>query len=270
MGLEVLAATAVVSTVGGALAGEKKAKAIGDAANAQLGQQQADRDLALKYAEPSPDELKQLNQAIGLNETDIARKQKLLDSSDPAIIEAGKQALQLLRGEDAKTLAPLRTNIAKQESALREKLMAQLGPGYENTTAGLQALQAFNEQANGALVNAQQGSLAQLLGVAQDTSGRYGLQSNIANASGLAGMFGNISNRQVSAIRGTPIAAGNQFMGDYASAANQQETFGNMINLGSTLYSAGAFGGSGSTAKSPFASGTQVAADNKNPYSMES
>ena len=242
MGLEVLAATAVVGTIGGAIAGENAARAQGDIAEAQLGQQRSDRDLALKYAEPSPEELAQLNRAIALNEGDIQRKEKLLASSDPALIEAGSQALKLLRGEEAKTLGPLKTNIAKQESALREKLTAQLGSGYENTTAGIQALQAFNEQANAALSGAQESSLARLLGVAQDTSGRYGMQSNITNASGLAGMFGNLNERKISAINKTPITnAGAQFVGDMQSARNMQNAIGGAINLGSTLYGAGAF-----------------------------
>jgi len=217
----------------GRRAGKKAAKAQGDIAMAQLEQQREDRDLALKYAEPTPDELNQIQRGITLNENDIARKEKLLASSDPALIEAGSQALKLLRGEEAKTIAPLKANIAKQESALRERLQAQLGPGYENTTAGIQALQAFNEQANAAVTGAQQSSLAQLLGVAQDTSGRYGMQSNIANTAGLAGLFGNISNRQVSAINQTPITgAGAQFIGDLQNARTSQQATGRAIQIG--------------------------------------
>lgn len=217
----------------GRRAGKKAAKAQGDIAMAQLEQEREDRDLALKYAEPTPDELNQIQRGITLNENDIARKEKLLASSDPALIEAGSQALKLLRGEEAKTIAPLKANIAKQESALRERLQAQLGSGYENTTAGIQALQAFNEQANAAITGAQQSSLGQLLGVAADTSGRYGVQSNIANTAGLAGLFGNISNRQVSAVNKTPITgAGAQFVGDLQNARASQQVTGRAIQIG--------------------------------------
>lgn len=226
----------------GRRAGKKAAKAQGDIAMAQLEQERADRDLALKYAEPTPDELNQIQRGITLNENDIARKEKLLASSDPALIEAGSQALKLLRGEEAKTIAPLKANIAKQESALRERLQAQLGSGYENTTAGIQALQAFNEQANAAITGAQQSSLGQLLGVAQDTSGRYGVQSNIANTAGLAGLFGNISNRQVSAVNKTPITgAGAQFVGDLQNARASQQVTGRAIQIGGIV--AGGLGG---------------------------
>ncbi len=231
-----------VSTLG-MTAGMRGAKAQGEAAMANLAQQQADRALALKYAEPSPEELKALNSAVATNEAEIARKTKLLESADPALMEAGKQALQLLRGEEAKTIAPLRNNIAKQESELRAKLQAQLGPGYENTTAGIQALQAFNEQANGAIAGAQQNALGVLLGSAQTTSAQNGLQNNIANSGALAGLFGNINNRQVSAITGAPITnAGAPFVGDIAGAAANQQFVGNAIQVGGLIASGGVSG----------------------------
>lgn len=239
----------------GKRSGKKAATAQGNIAEAQLAQQREDRDLALKYAEPTPQELEQLNRSIALNEGDISRKEKLLASSDPAIIEAGEQALKLLRGEEAKTLGPLRNNIAKQEQLLRQKLQAQLGSGYENTTVGIQALQAFNEQSNNAISGAQESALGRLLGVAQDTSSRYGMQSNIANASGLANLFGNISNRRVAAITGAPITnAGAQFVGDLQSARASQDVVGRAINIGSIV--AGAYTGSSGGPKNPYGGST--------------
>jgi len=247
-------------TLGG-YGGMKAAEAQGDIAKAQEAEQRAMRAEALKYAEATPEELAQLNRSIALNESDIARKEKLLASSDPALIEAGTQALQLLRGEEAKTLAPLRSNIAKQESALRSKLAAQLGSGYENITAGIQALQAFNEQSNNAMANAQQATIGQLLGVAQDTSSRYGAQSNIANSGTIGGLFGNIQNRKISALTGTPITgAGSQFVGDLQSARAGQSVFNNALKIAGMA--AGAGGGSGGTP------GTIQAASNTNPYSL--
>lgn len=247
----------------GATAGMRGARAQGDAAMASLAQQQADRALALKYAEPSPEELAQLNRGIALNEAEVARKEKILASSDPAVIEAGQQALKLLRGEEAKTLGPLKSNIAKQESALREKLLAQLGSGYENTTAGIQALNAFNEQANNALSAAQQNSLGQLLGVAQDSSARYGTESNAKTAGGLASLFGNINNRRISAITGAPITnAGAPFVGDIAGAAANQQFVGNAIKVGGIVASGGLSG------MLPSGGGAGATAGAGNPYTF--
>lgn len=245
----------------GATAGMRGAKAQGDAAMATMAQQQADRAQALKFAEASPAELAQIERGIALNESDIARKQKLLDSSDPALIESGTQALKLLRGEEAKTLAPLRADLDKQEQALRSKLQAQLGTGYENTTAGLQALQAFNEQKNNALSGAQQNALGMLLGVAQNTSKNYGMQSNIANSSALSQLFGNISGRQVNALNGNPINAAAPFVGDIAQAGANQQFIGNAIKVGSAVASGGGTMFAGGTPS--FSEGQAVSG---NPY----
>lgn len=251
------------------ISGKKAADAQGKIAEAQEAEQRERRALALKYAEATPEELAQINRSISLNESDIARKEKLLASSDPAVIEAGDQALKLLRGEEAKTLAPLRSNIQKQEQALRAKLQAQLGPGYENTTAGIQALAAFNEQANNAMTTAQNQTIGQLLGVAQDTSSRYGTQSNISNAGTLSSLFGNISNRKVGAVNATPItAAGSQFVGDLQAARGMTNLINTGVQGAAAIYGAGGFGGGGGSTI-PFLPGQQTSASNSNPYSMD-
>lgn len=204
---------------GGYTSGQRAARAQGEMAQAQEAQQRAERAQVLQAAEATPQELSQLQRSISLNESSIARNEKLLASSDPALIEAGTQALALLRGEEAKTLAPLRNNIQKQEQALRAKLQAQLGSGYENSTAGIQALQAFNQQANDALANAQNATIGQLLGVAQNTSARASNQQGIANAATIGQLFGDIQKRKISAMTGAPITgAGSQFVGDLQSA----------------------------------------------------
>lgn len=221
-----------IPIIGSAWAGQDAADAQGQIAEAQLNQQRTDRAMAVAAAEPSPQEIAQLNRAIALNESDVIRKEKLLASSDPALIEAGKQALELLNGAEAKTLGPLKSKIAKEEQTLRQRLAAQLGPGYENTTAGLQALQAFNEQSSNALSTAQNQTLGQLLGVAQDTSGRYEMQTNISNAGNISSLFGNQSARRVNAITGSPITnAGANFVADLQSARNTQQTIGQMFQL---------------------------------------
>lgn len=225
-------------------AGRRAANAQGQIAMAQLAEQRAQRAAATAAAEPTPEELAQLERSIQLNTQDIARKEKLLASSDPALIEAGTQALALLQGKEASILAPLKNQRAKEEAALREKLRSQLGSGYENTTAGIQALQAFGESSNNVYANAQQQSLAQLLGVAQNTSAGYGIQNNISNAGNIANQFGNISNRRVSAINSTPItAAGSQYAGDLANAQQQAATMNQLVNLGVKGAAAYATGG---------------------------
>jgi len=216
--------------------GQDAANAQGNIAKAQLAQQRADRKAAMQAAEPSAMELEQLQRSIELNNQDIGRKQKLLDSSDPALIEAGAQALKLLKGEEAKALAPIRSQQAKERQKLEESLRQRLGSGYATSTAGIQALSAFDEQAMNVQTNAQQQTLGQLLGVAQNTSASYGMQNNISNAGNIAQARGNINNRSINAINGTPITgAGAQFVGDLQTAKNNQQTIGNIIGVGSTI-----------------------------------
>ena len=227
-------------------AGRRSAEAQQRIAEAQLAEQVRTRELATAAAEPSIAEMRQLERSIALNDKDIVRKERLIASSDPALIEAGQQALALLRGQDAAILSPLKNQRAKERAKLDERLRAQLGTGYETSTAGLQALAAFDEASNNVYANAQQQSLAQLLGVAQQTSANYGLQNNIANAGSISGLYGNQSTRRVSAINQTPITAvGAQFAGDLALATNQIATMKDLFNLGITGASAAARSQSG-------------------------
>ena len=216
-------------------AGKRSANAQLAIAHAQEAEQRAQRQAAINAANPSPQEVAQLEQAIALNTQDIARKQKLLDSSDPALIEAGTQALALLQGKEAATLSPLKNQRAKERAQLEAKLRSQLGSGYANTTAGLQSLAAFDEASNNVYTNAQQSSLAQLLGVAQNTSANYGMQSNIQNAGNLSSLYGNQSSRMVNAITGNKIdTAGSQYAGELARAQSQIATTGQLLNLAAT------------------------------------
>lgn len=237
----------------GGIYGEMKAAdAQGDIAEAQARQQQADRGLALRFAEATPEELAQLNRAIAVNESDIQRKEKLLASADPALIEAGTQALALLRGEEAKTLAPLRNQFQKQESELRNKLAAQLGSGYETSTAGIQALNALRESQAGQLATAQENTLGRLLGVAQSVSAQ-GMGNAVSNTATLGQLFGDIQKRKLAALQGSPIdTAGSQFVGDlqrarvYAGIPKKgAELIGTVIGAASGGGLGGALGGGG-------------------------
>jgi hypothetical protein len=219
--------------VGQVVAGQEGARLQGNLARAQEAEQRRTQQMAIDAANPSPQEIAQLEQAISLNTQDIARKQKLIDSSDPALIEAGKQALELLQGKEAATLSPLKTQREKERAKLEASLRSQLGSGYANSTAGIQALSAFDEASNNVYANAQQQSLGQLLGVAQNTSGSYGLQSNIGNAANFSQLYGNQGSRMVGAITGTPIsAAGSQYAGGIAANTNIGATLGNLLDTG--------------------------------------
>lgn len=246
----VVRGTAAVMTAGiseNYLAGQAGAKAAGDAANATYGQQQADRAEARRLAEPSPMEMQQLEQAINTNTTDIARKQRLLDSSDPALIEAGHQALSLMNGQDAKTLDPIRKQRARERDVMAQRLQAQLGSGWETSTAGIQAMRQFDESTDTVLANAQQQSLGQLLGVAQNTQGYGNTGSNVATSQNIANQRGNINVRQINALTGNRVDPGLQYAGDIAGAKNAQQTWGSVTNMAGQLIGGAMGGGGGGT-----------------------
>lgn len=221
--------------------GKEANAAQGRIAEAQLEEQRRTRAAAVAAANPSPQEIQQLNQAISLNQQDITRKQRLIDSSDPALIEAGTQALKLLQGQDAKTLDPIRKQREKERLQLTNKLRSQIGSGFENSTAGIQALSAFDEATANALGNAQQNSLSQLLGIAQNTSAGYGVQNNISNSGTLSALFGNQGNRMISAINGTPITgSGAQFVTDLQNARSNTALANAGVNAGLAYVTGGA------------------------------
>ena len=217
----------------------RSADAAQSAANAQLGQQRADREAALKFAAPSPEELAQLQQAISLNSQDIARKQKILDSSDPALIESGKQALALLQGKEASTMAPLRNQRAQQRAALEQQLQQRLGPDYASSTAGIQALNSFDQQSANLMANQQQQTLAQFMGYVGMGQQAGSQQANIANSQSFADYYGKIGTRQANVITGTQIDPGLAYTGDMARASAaqrfQSQQFNEFLNPASNM-----------------------------------
>ena len=223
----------------GALTGYDAAKAKEKMAQAELEQQRSDRQAALAAAD-NPHEIAQLEQSVRMNERDLARREQLIASADPALIEAGKQALALLQGKEAATLGVVRKQREQQKTQLQNTLRQRLGTGFETSTAGIQAMAAFDQQTDSLIAQEQDRTLGRLLGVTQDTAGRYGTQENVRSAAGLAGQYGNIANRRISAITGQPINAGLQYAGDLYQAQANQQLFKDVLSTGAAIASGGA------------------------------
>lgn len=270
IGVGIMAAGAI----GQAVAGQELASAQGAAARAQLTEQQRQqameikmaqesRDLALQYAKMTPQELAEIDRNSKLISSDIARKEKILASVDPALIEAGTQALQLLRGEEAKTLAPIRDERARQRKSLEDRLRSQLGSGFESSTAGLQALNEFDRQTSQVMAGAQEQSLQTLLGATQNIANISALTPDIYASQSLATLMGANRQLSVNAILGTQVKptaiteAGAPFATAAAQAANSSRMWGNVGNIGGALLGAsagGAFGGgAAATTATPYA-----------------
>lgn len=216
------------------------ARAQEDAANSQMKQQWADRSEAQRYAEATPEELANLQNSIKFAQYDIDRKQKLLDSADPALIEAGKNALAMLKGQEAGVLGPMKQNIARQESTLRQRLAAQYGPGYESTTAGQNALAAFQQQANMSLEQAQQASLGQLLGVVQNTAAQ---NANLNMQQTLGQMLGGIQGRKINTLQGFGVDPALGYAGQMSKAQILPKMINTASQVAGIISGAGAFTG---------------------------
>lgn len=104
----------------------------------------------------------QFEKDIANQEKNLGRQEQLISQLDPTIIEASQQALRLLKGEDASTLAPLKRQRERQRQKIVNSLREQLGPGAETSTAGMQALTMFDSETDQLMSGAQQQALGNL------------------------------------------------------------------------------------------------------------
>ncbi len=236
-------ASKVGDFVGSITGANREAEAAQAIAEEQLAEARKTQELATAAAAPSMGELEAINRLIGVNQTNIERQQnlieretRLLQASDPALIEAANQALALLKGEEAASIGPLRAEREKQRNDLRQRLVSQIGPGAETSSAGIEALNAFDNQTASILSQTQQQTLGSFLGVAQDISTTVPQVTTQAGAV-LGGDIGreigaqqNIVSRKVSAITGTAPAiietAGASSFGELIKGQRQQEFAG--------------------------------------------
>ena len=223
----------VATGVGGAVA----ANAQGKAANAQLDEARRQREAVMAASAPSPAEIAAMDRAVALGEAAVARQERVLDAVDPTLIEAGQQALELLRGKDAEILAPLRKQRADQREALRQRLADQLGGGFETSSAGIKALNEFDNQTAGFLGQAQLNAVSGLLGTTLGARQQVNPLASVNTFASLADMLGGPNRRAVAGLTGTPITpyAGAPFVG--AAAGGQALTgFGTgLVGLGGMM-----------------------------------
>lgn len=213
--------------IGGASAAAKdEAKAAGQkaileqqAAAEALAFQKQTREQAEAAAEPSFEELAaiqnlsiQRDALVADSKRALARQEELLDAVDPALKEAGRQALELLQGRDAAALDPIRDQRTRQRDQLEQQLAQRLGSGFRTSSAGIEALGRFDDSTDTLLFNAQQQTLGTFLQFSAAV--RPDLIGDITRAGQAAGQLTgqeiaaqqNISGRRVAAISGTPVS----------------------------------------------------------------
>lgn len=241
----------------GADATQNAANAQSAAANAQLTAQNKARQTALQLAAPTAGEIAAIDRVTQRNEAQsavtlqqVTSGLSALASIDPAIKSAGDQAYQVLQGQQSQLLAPIQAQRSRQRQDLENQLAARLGPGFRSSSAGIEAINKFDQATNESLAGAQQQTLLTLGNFFTGaSSARTGISNSINDATRVqqAGdqielnAEGQIQNRQVAAWNGAAptagnavvTAAGNSQAGNVAAATNNQ-------NLGSAIGSLGA------------------------------
>lgn len=149
------------------LFGDSGARAAGKAAMAQQAAAQQGYQQYADIVNPATTAgLLSLDRDIANQEKNLSRQEQLISQIDPTIIEASQQALRLLKGEQSSALAPVQRQRDQQRQTLLNTLREQLGPGAENSTAGIQALTRFDSETNNLLAGQQQAALQGLGGIA--------------------------------------------------------------------------------------------------------
>lgn len=193
------AAVAGQAVAGGVAAGQKA-----DAAQNQQNMAINAAKEAKIAALPSAQEIAMIDSQIQQKDITIGRERKLIEAVDPTLIEAGKQAFQLLQGKDAEILGPIQRQRARQKQNLQEQLRRNLGPGYETSSAGIEALGKFDAETSNISATAQQNAVGMLLGSTQQTAGMARAGENAGNQMGFQALAAqqNIQSRQLSAANG--------------------------------------------------------------------
>ena len=232
------------------------------AAQDQLNQAQNNRGSAMSYASASPQELNLLGQQYTAANQNLQQQQQLMNSIDPALMEASKQALAIMQGGNAASTQPMFALRNQQRSQLVASLQNQYGPGAESTSIGQHALQNFDMQTQ----NMQTGQLGNLMGMA--SSGAQvgaGVNQAISQLGNINQQYGNIQTRQLNASLGTGTQLYNSAGANNVASTLQGQ---GMASLGNNLMSttgtlAGAmYGNKGNTTNyygTPGGEGTQEA-----------
>lgn len=227
-----------VMTVGGGLLGMGGADKAGKAAQGAAMDRQAAAqryfgesaerlDTNFKdFKDASIADMARMDDIIARQDKNLARQEQMIAQIDPTVLEASQQALKLLRGESSSTLAPIQNQRATERQKLVNQLRAQLGPGAETSTAGIQALTRFDAQTSQLMSSAQQGALAQL----GATAGQFNsIRPNLSNE---YGMQANLSGRKLGSQEGIMNA-------NFRSAEQRRQDYANVIGSAGAQHTAG-------------------------------
>lgn len=226
------------SAVLGYVGSQQSAQAAQGAAGAQADQAAANRTAILgtadKYnqnitnlSQATPQELNILGQSYDASSKQLAQQQKLMDSIDPSLMEASKQALQILRGGTAASEQPIMAMRNSQRANLVNSLRAQYGPGAESSSIGQRALQQFDMQSQ----QMQQQTLGNLMGIASNPAPGQNLQRSISGLEEVGQGYAGLQTRQLN----TQLNLMGQTMGALGGVSQQMLSTAGSQYVGASL-----------------------------------
>jgi hypothetical protein len=217
--MAIATSTAIIAglAAGGAVAGSAiQAEAQSDIAKAQQAAAGRMREEALKFAAPTSQELENLTKMVTMYDKMYAQQSATIEQLTdqitkiygPAIMEQGKQYYNQLRGEASGVVKSFDSQRNRQREQLRQQLIERMGPDALTSSAGVNALNDFDQKTSDARAQIEEQSLnssLNRLSTLQQTQGAAG--STIYNAySGMSSLlssiqtgYGNIQTRLTNA-----------------------------------------------------------------------
>lgn len=214
------------------------------------------------YDQYAPSQQAALDKAMAYQQQNIQRQQRLVDSIDPSLIEAGQQMHSLLQGQSAPVLKNFQDQRQLQKQQMLAQLRQQVGPGAETSSMGQNMLLKFDQETANMQNSIQQQYLDKVSNLA--LGGGQTLTDVMNKASGtladLGNQMGQIGLNKANIINGGTVsmapsqqavvnAAGGEF--------KEQQIIGQGIQQLGAMGMVGAMGGYGkAAAKGAETSGT--------------
>jgi len=158
MALGIMAGVGAATSLAGSFMGANAAQSAAEAQEAQARRYQdfvnGQTEKAMNLVK-NPADLAAYDEALTAQRSVVQKQKALADSLSPNLIEIGKQLHGLMTGQSAPALDNLKQQRALQRTQLVDNLTQKLGPGAESSSAGIQALNQFDQETANTLQQAQ-------------------------------------------------------------------------------------------------------------------
>lgn len=265
--MAIATSTAILIAAGAAAAGTAasgiaQAEAQGDIAEAQMAAASEQQRSALRFAAPTSQELENLQKQVELYSRSYSQQTAMIDQLEkqiietygPAIMEQGKQYYNQLRGESSGVVKSFDNQRNRQRQQLRAQLIERMGPDALTSSAGVNALNDFDQKTSDMRATIEEQSMnnaIQRLGTLQQTQGAAGYTA-VQAYQGMSGLlqsiqkgYGDIQSRQAYASMQTAPAVIGTAGSENVAALGRAQAFGKAFEqLGKIAgYGLGASGG---------------------------